>query len=387
MRLRMLLLTTMILPILPIVGDAQQDPDFVIWFFGDAHIHTDSRNGYDSLRASISDTVHGGDEGGEAINWNIAVNHGDTAGGQNCKGAQAGTEVIQQIEQAGVDPNLIYSIIGNHDAGLIDNSWFQTYLDPAGLTPWTSRISNSSRQYSVENYSAGHYSFQVGNILFLMLMDQNYGGPPFGRLCDGGYPAGRYLEETYNWWVEMVEAHQDLNIITVAHHALMDTTIHTEMGAGVERGIHGNYSWADENGSSFIYAIGDWTIDGYNSQREFIGDRPFGFRKYLEENPGAIDIWIHGHTHTRLFPGQMLEGKSDIERVDDVLFVNAGALTRIHGGPAVPFSRFLELANESNQAYLKTYIHTGDWEAPEGIYQASQLLIELRHEFEYNIVE
>src|SRR5690606_202361 len=140
-----------------------------------------------------------------------------------------------------------------------------------------------------------------------------FGGPPFGRQCSGGYPAGRYSKETYDWWVEQVEANPDKIIVTTAHHGLFDTTIYTGYDEGYQQGIHGGHSWADQRGSSFIYAIDNWTIDGYDENQQFIGERPYGFKQYLEEHPGAIDFWLFGHTHEGLYPGKTFNGRSDVE--------------------------------------------------------------------------
>lgn len=72
------------------------------------------------------------------------------------------------------------------------------------------------------------YSFQVGNILFLMMEDRNDGGPLAERGYDeeaGGYSAGKVTDETFESWQEMVEANQDNIVVTCHHHLLQDTTI------------------------------------------------------------------------------------------------------------------------------------------------------------------
>ena len=50
-----------------------------------------------------------------------------------------------------------------------------------------------------------HYSFEVGNIIFLMLADRNDLPPPIGRGSYGGYPAGAISEETFSWWRKKIK--------------------------------------------------------------------------------------------------------------------------------------------------------------------------------------
>ena len=355
---------------------------FSLWAMGDSHVHTEKRNGYRSLEESFSDSLKGGDEGGESFKWDIVVNTGDFMGGQGCPTDDHGTAITEQYEVQGFDPNRMYSVIGNHDSNELDASWFNTWIDPFGMNSGNSRIFKERRPFPVTG-EWDHYSFEVGNILFLMLGDRNFGGPPFGRECNGGFPSGRYSNKTFDWWVKHIEENPDKIIFTVAHHALYDTTIYTGFGEAAERGVHGGITWADKRGSSFIYAIGNWTIDGYNEKQEFIGLPPFGFRKYLTEHPGVIDFWIHGHTHYGLFPGKEYHGRTDVELVDGVWFINAGALAKFHGAPDVPFSRLLEFELGKKTVRMKTYLHMAGWNGnPEGFYQPAERVFNLDKVFQ-----
>ncbi len=345
---------------------------FSIWVIGDAHVHTEINNDYSSLQASITDSLRGGDEGGASFKWDIILNTGDFTGKQACPSDKQGATVVKQYEVTGFDPNRMYSVIGNHDSGESNADWFNKWIDPLGQNSNYSRISNHLRPFQVSG-QWDHYSFQAGNVLFLMLGDNNFGGPPFGRECKGGYPAGRYSKETYDWWVKQIEDNPDKIIVTVAHHALHETTIYTGFDEAAKLGVHGGITWADERGSSFIYAIDNWTVDGFNEKHEFIGEPPFGFRKYLKEHPGAIDFWIHGHSHFHLFPGKELKGRSDVEFVDGVWFVNSGALAKFHGAPDVPFSRLILFEPNSSIVTMKTYLHAAGWNGnPEGFYAPAE---------------
>ena len=353
---------------------------FKLWVATDPHVQTDLP-GYHSYESAINDSLYGGDEGGESFDWDISINAGDYTGDQQCPGETDGYEYMEQINNSGVDINKIYGILGNHD-GTTNNYWLNNWIDPLGKNTATSGINQSLRPYVVRGNDE-YYYFEVGNILFLMLNDWNQPGQsPFGRECSGGYPAGRVRNDTYNWWVQMVEDNEDKIIITTFHQALYNTTIYTGFKEGYEQGIHGGHTWADKNGSSMLYAIENWTIDGLNENAEFIGERNFGFRKYIEDNPGAIDMWLHGHTHNNLYPGETYNGRSDIETVDGVHFVNNGMIGKAHAGPEAPFSRLYYFYNNSKNLTIKTYMHSTGWgSVQEGFYSPVETALFLSKPF------
>ena len=351
------------------VGEEPGSPDFSFWLIGDPHIQTDldMQPQYRSLEAAIKDARFGGDEGGERFDWDIALVTGDYTGRLQCPDDSFGRDLVEQFQRSGADPNCFYGVIGNHDADP-ENLWFQKWIDPLGTHTAFSGVDNNKRPYPTQG-EWDHYSFTVGNTLFLMLGDRNEGPPPFGRVCRYGYPAGRLSEATFRWWVQQVESHPNSIIVTVAHHALWNTTVYTDFWEGYQQGIHGGHSWADRVGSSMVYAIGDWTIDGFDSDRSYKGERPYGFVLYLQEHPGAIDLWIHGHTHTNVYPGIVFNGRSDIEIRYGVIFLNSGALTKAHSLMSAPFSRLVDLFQDSTRLRIRTYMHSGDWEkADEGFY-------------------
>ncbi|MDA2926018.1 metallophosphoesterase [Acidobacteria bacterium AH-259-G07] len=393
-RIFLLVILIFILPISPVSRDtnAFQEEEkntisgkqhFTLWVIGDPHLQTDldSDPPYRSLEAAIKDSKLGGDQGGEPFDWDIAIVTGDYTGRLQCPSDRDGQDLIDQFQHSGADPNYFYGVIGNHDADL-DYQWFRKWVDPLGENTQHSKVDNKRRPYPTQG-EWDHYSFQVGNILFLMLGDRNAGPPPFGRECRRGYPAGRVSDETYLWWVERVESHPNHIIIAVAHHALWNTTIYTDLWEGYQLGAHGAHSWADQVGSSMIYAIGNWTIDGLDENRNYVGERPYGFVTYLREHPGAIDFWIHGHTHARVYPGLRVNGKSDIETRYGVTFVNSGNLTRAHSTGGPPFSRVFYFHENSNKVRIKTYLHTNECGiASEGFYNPAEITIELSKEFQ-----
>lgn len=359
-------------------GEPVPDP-FRIWVAGDAHIQKDlKKSGYRSLAEALADTRS--DEAG--FEWDLWVNPGDFTGTGTCPGDEEGRQLLAQL--VGFDRHRMYSVPGNHDSNSDDASWFRTYVDPLGASTQTSGVDPDRRPYPTTG-AWDHYSFQVGNVVFLMLGDENFGSPPFGRQCGDGYPAGRYSRETWEWWRNQVQEHADDIVVTVAHHTLHETTIYTEFGQGTKYAHDGgnNDSWADQRGSAFIYAIDDRTIDGRNAENEEVGDRGFGFKKYLEEHPGAVDLWLFGHTHRDLTPESTHDGRGLVETVHQTHFVNAGALTREHAGPTVPFSRLLEFVPGSKDVRLRTYLHEEGWEDRDrGFYEPTAQSLEVRTEFE-----
>ena len=102
------------------------------------------------------------------------------------------------------------------------------------------------------------------------------------------------------------------------------------------------------------------------------------FEKYLEEHPGAIDIWIGGHTHTH--PDDTYGGKSHIETKWGTHFVNAACLSRYHGQTNVPKSRLLTFCDGSAHLRVQCYMHTSEF-LPQGWYDKAEQNLELSRPF------
>jgi hypothetical protein len=358
--------------------------DLEIWALGDPHIHTDSRSypPHYSMAAVLEDMKNT-----IGATYDFGIIAGDIAGRGNCPDV-AGTgssELLDQFNMVQVDRNLFYPVAGNHDASEHDASWFRKWVDPLGENVNFSGVDNNNPNRKNIAGEWDHYSFTEGNILFLMISDNNFGGPPFGRRCDTkdkGYPAGNYSEDTFNWWKDQVEQNRDKIIVTVAHHALLDTTMNTGFCDGWANGSHGAHSWADRRGSSIIYAIGEKTIDGLTSEyiqshridtveqcyaQPVVQWREYGFKKYLEEHPGAIDLWLHGHTHGETNPDYVdQEGRGSIVEKDGVIFVNVGAVTTAHQPADVPYSRLLGFTDGTAEVRIRTFLHR-DWDTEKGV--------------------
>ena len=361
----------------PPQGESQS---FVLWATADAHIDVDEARGRKSLVDAITDSERGGDEGGPAFDWNIMLHLGDLAGGggfpEEIDGLKARRQLAASQKHRRED---FYFLAGNHDASP-DHWWFRTWMDPPGAHTKVSGVDNARRPFPVEG-TWERYSFQVGNILFLMMSDRNDGPPPSGRTAPdpsdnsafqgrsrAGYPAGKVSDDTFGWWKEMVERYRDeMIIITGHHHMLEDTTVASGLNEGTEGLYHGHVRDGAPRGASFLYFVGDQA----HAQK---------FEGYLEQYPGAIDLWLGGHTHSN--PDDTYGGKSHIERKWGVTFVNCGALTIYHSIKRISMSRVLTFVDGSQSLKVQCYLHTSDY-APEGWYQKAERRIQLSKPFDH----
>jgi hypothetical protein len=230
-------------------------------------------------------------------------------------------------------------------------------------------VDAARRPYPVTG-SWERYSFRVGNTLFLMMSDRNDLPPPVGRGAVGGYPAGAVSGETFAWWRDQVADNPDAVIISAHHHMLRETTV----GSGDWEGYavdsdgnlvsvyHGYLADGGPEGASYLYFV-----DGV--------PKAMAFERYLEAHPGAIDLWLGGHTHAH--PDEEIAGRSHVERRWGVTFVNCGPLTRYHGAlRSVPMSRLFTFTDGSPLVRVQCYLHTDQLDEP-GFYEDAERLIVL----------
>lgn len=345
---------------------------FRLWSMGCAHVGTDMRRGRrESLAEAIRQSERGGRQGGPAFDWDIAIHVGDLSGTQGTPDDDEGREVVRQFTAAEKHRREdFYNLAGNHDAGRFGEltmEWFRTWVDPTGENTATSGVDATRRPFPVEG-TWERYSIRVGNLLFLMMSDRNDLEPPVGRGPRGGYPAGAVTGETFTWWRQMVEANPGSVIISAHHHMLKETTVKSGPWEGMTRqadgtwrsGVHGYFPEGAPQGASYLYFV-----DGKPDAQ--------AFEHYLAEHPGAIDLWIGGHTHTD--PDDVTAGRSHVERRWGVTFINTAALTKYHGGK-VPMSRLLTFTDGSNKLRIQCYLHTSD-HAPQGWYAKAERTVEL----------
>lgn len=352
---------------------------FSVWATGCAHVGTDKRFGRESLAEAIRQSEYGGDEGGPPFHWDIMLHLGDLSGNQGSPDDEEGREVVRQFGAAQQHTREhFYNLAGNHDATFHTEPaqwWFRKWVDPTGENPGVSGMDAAGRPYPIAG-TWERYAFRVGNVIFLMMSDRNDLPPPVGRNpTGGGYPAGAVTGETFAWWREIVEANSGCVIVSAHHHMLKETTVASGPWEGYRRDEHGAWQghyhgyFADggPEGGSYLY---------------FLDDRPDAqaFERYLAANPGAIDLWLGGHTHTH--PDDRHGGRSHIERKWDVSFINCAALARHHAGrTTLPMSRLLTFTAGSDEVRVQCYLHTSDY-APQGWYGRAERVIKLGKAFQ-----
>lgn len=350
---------------------------FHLWASGCAHVGTDLRFGRESLGEAIRQSEAGGAEGGPPFDWDVAVHLGDFSGNQAPPDDAEGAEGVRQFGALRAHRREdFYTLVGNHDASGPDEPrqwWFRKWIDPIGENTAHSGVDRARMRYAAEG-SWERYSFRTGNLLFLIMGDRNDGGPPVGRGPRGGYPSGAVTDETFAWWRQMVEANRDCIVISAHHHMLKETTVASGPWEGYVKDVHGAWQghyhgyFADgePEGASYLYFV-----DGQPDAQ--------AFERYLAAHPGAIDLWLGGHTHTH--PDDRYSGRSHVERKWDVNFVNVAALSRHHATrTTVAMSRRLTFTDGSDQARVQCYLHTSDY-APQGWYAPADRTIRLGKPF------
>ncbi len=356
----------------------QSNKVFRLWAIGDAHVGTDLKRKRESLAEAIRQSEQGGKDGGPPFDWDIALNVGDFSGSQTPPEDDEGREVVRQYSVATKHRREdFYDLAGNHDASGPDEAtqwWFRKWIDPTGEHKEFSGVNPQRRRHAITG-TWERYSFRVGNLLFLVMSDRNDGGPPVGRGKKGGYPAGAVTGETFAWWKQHVEENRNAIIVSAHHHMLRETTVGSGDWEGVIQNPDGTFTaryhghqpdGGSPEGASYLYYV-----DGK--------PKAMAFEKYLEAHPGAIDLWIGGHTHTQ--PDDNFNGRTHLERKWGATFLNCCALTRFHVAErSRPMSRLLTFEEGSRRVRVQCYLHTSQ-HAPQGWYAKAERVIELGKPF------
>lgn len=344
-----------------------QESTLELWAFSDAHVGTDKRNGRESLVEAIRHSE-------SAFDWEIALDMGDQSGGQSVPQDEEGEEVVRQFQALRKHRREdVFNVCGNHDRSGLDepkNWWWRKWVDPMGESTKYSGVDPERRKYKPEG-TWERYSFRVGNLLFLMMSDINEPSQKVGRGTLGGNPGGVVTGETFTWWKKMVEANQDKIIISAHHYMLKNTTVASGEWEGMRKDedgkwkshYHGYFPQGSPKGASYLY----WVDSKPDAQ---------AFERYLEAHPGAIAMWLGGHTHTN--PEDTYGGKSHIETKWGVHFLNVSALSGYHGRTNIPMSRVLTI--RGNQVRVRCYLHTGKF-AAQGWYEKGERVLALRRAF------
>ena len=181
--------------------------------------------------------------------------------------------------------------------------------------------------------------------------------------------------ETFEWWKQQVAAHANEIVITVHHYVLKNTTVASGEWEGFRKNAkgdwvghyHGYKPQGAPRGASYLY----WTDGVEDAQR---------FERHLEANPGSVDLWMGGHTHTN--PDDCTGGKSHLEKAwGGTTFLNVAALTKYHvGHTSVPMSRLLTFTPGSDELRVQCYLHDSDY-APQGWYETAERIVKLTRAF------
>ncbi len=349
------------------------EKQFTIWAFSDPHVGTDISFGRSSLADAITQS-EGRDPQSPGFHWDMAVDLGDDSGSQVLPDDDEGRLWVQQIsELRDHDREQVYNVIGNHDATRADPDdkydtqwWHRKWIDPAGESIATSGVDNSKRPYAIDG-NWEHYSFEVGNLKFLMMADRNDYPPPVGRGDVGGYPAGSISLETFDWLTHQLKTSKNQIAISGHHHMIKNTTVGSGDWEGVDHGYHGRFEFGAPIGASYVHFVGDEPDTGK-------------IESLLDDNPGALDMWLGAHTHT--FPDDVLTGRSHIEQAwGGTTFMNVAALSKYHGKRNIPMSRVITLTHGSEVARIRCYMHTSDYR-PQGWYDNVEREITLSTPFE-----
>lgn len=223
---------------------------FYVWVLDDPHINTtfDDRFTNISMWNVTRDAINHS-ENNWGFTWDIAIVLGDIC---DCEGSND----TREYENASLLFNTIpsthsredfYMLPGNHDS-LGGLNMYEKYIDSAGDNEAYSGVTNSNRQYPVENMTTrgdeSSYTFTVGNTIFVM-HGQN----------TTGVSAPDY---DYGWWSDIVDnVTEDINIICCSHHAVQGT------------------------GLSCSYYCGD--NEGHD--------------EWLNSHTGRVDAWFSAHEH------------------------------------------------------------------------------------------
>lgn len=339
-----------------------------IWASGCAHVSADLAEG----RASLGDAIQ---QAERDFDWDIAINVGDFSAAFGLPTEEEGRAITRQFGALQTHRREdIYTICGNHDRNAPDEPvarWFRKWIDPMGEHTATSGVDVRRYRYPPTG-TFERYHFEIGNIRFLMMSDMNEASQPLGRGVLGGNPGGVVTRDTFDWWVDQVETHHHDKIIVTAHHYLLrDTTVATGAWEGMKRDAagnwttdyHGYYEQGTPHAASYLYWVGGAAGDG-------------AFETWLTANPGTVDFWLGGHTHTN--PDDRHGGKGHIETGHGgVTFVNVSALTRwFVKDHAMPHSRLFTFQDGSDQAQIRCYMHSDEYR-DQGFYADKQRQIQL----------
>ena len=347
---------------------------FKVWASGCAHVNADKKMGRDSLGEAIIDSE-------KYFNWDIGINIGDFSAAIGLPLDEEGKEVVNQFKQLKTHKREdIYTICGNHDRNSPqqpEGMWFQKWLDPIGENSKFSEVKKENYTFPIKGTFEKYY-FDVGNIRFLMMSDINPKNQKKGRGELGGHPTGAVSKNTFDWWVNHIEENHKNKILVSAHHYMLrNTTVASGDWEGMKKDENGswqtNYHGYFSKGTPISASYLSWVGNEYGKNK---------FENWLNDNPGKLDIWMGGHTHTN--PDDSFGGKTHVERkYGGTMFVNVSALTRWHvKRHAIPMSRLFTFNAKSEFASVECFLHSDDF-LKKGFYHKKKIDFQLSKKFQF----
>ena len=398
---------------LPILG-CKQDKDMLQFF-------SSLQSAQTNIKLWALSDVHQGVNVGNLVqavtdfndfDYDVALNIGDDMGPDNGNSDDTGFEPFID-EFAGLSNghtiNDIYHIMGNSDATVKSapegkDFFFKKWCDPFGINTASSGV--TQRPYPITGtYDA--YSFEIGNMIIIMISDSNWDDPPAGENGqdredpDGRRAGGALTAEQWNFLKDTVAANQNKIIIVCTHQAIKDTTIGSGWGEFID-GHHvgrvpsrsesrdpdteqyqfqkGYIGFIENNQGSINTSTGDSTITDE-------------IKTWLQSNGQFIDLWITGHYHTHI--GETYAGRTRYEQVYNTNFLNIASVNHTLGWFDYPSggtspqnaqnvqSKSNLISIDGNNLNVKTYIHDDPTTAaiPAGFYAPEEINITLKRSF------
>lgn len=342
------------------------------WIMGCMHFAADAEEGQNTFFKAIQDSV--------LMNFDYVnlLMLGDFASSKGYPSKFEGEYIASQLKFLGSKRERLLTLAGNHDAD-DGQEWFKKYC--------LYTADNKKQKDAFRNYS-----YRYGNVLFLMISDQNDMPFPRGRAnaFPGGHPAGSISQETFDWLKHQLQSNAKSNIVICSHHMLKATTFNTDVLGGIALGPTPEASMPERHGISAGIVDGESKklLKGLSYLR-FVGAHDLEakegaldpVRKLLNEYPNVL--WLGAHTHGSLLRGDGKPRKFVHKDENGNVFVNCSSLSQCHGKFCDPSSRVMILREGSNRFEIKAFVHANGYlgEQRTGWSTPSSFAAEMRFPF------